>query len=91
MTTVSPVTPAPPAPMSRAITGDFDMFLKLLTTQMQHQDPLNPMNSAEYTQQLVQFSGVEQQIEQVALLKQILAKLDAPAPAPAPAPGGTVA
>ena len=38
----------------------FDSFLLLLTTQLQHQDPLDPMDSGEFTQQLVAFTGVEQ-------------------------------
>jgi flagellar basal-body rod modification protein FlgD len=37
-----------------------DQFLKLLVTQMQHQDPLNPMDNAEFTAQLAQFSSLEQ-------------------------------
>lgn len=37
-----------------------DEFLKLLVTQMQHQDPLNPMDNAEFTAQLAQFSSLEQ-------------------------------
>ena len=42
---------------SRAkLTQDYDSFLKLLTTQMQNQDPLSPMESSEFTNQLVQFS-----------------------------------
>lgn len=41
---------------------DFGQFLRLLTTQLQHQDPLSPMDSTEFTNQLVQFSQVEQQI-----------------------------
>lgn len=44
------------------LNSDFDTFLKLLTTQMQHQDPLDPVESQEFTNQLVAFSGVEQQI-----------------------------
>ena len=76
--TVPPTATQPPA---RALKGDFDMFLKLLTTQMRHQDPLDPMDSSEYTQQLVQFSAVEQQVEQTALLKRILARLEATPPA----------
>jgi flagellar basal-body rod modification protein FlgD len=44
------------------LAGDFDDFLRLLTTQLQNQDPLNPMDSNEFTNQLVQFSQVEQQI-----------------------------
>jgi flagellar basal-body rod modification protein FlgD len=44
------------------LADDFDDFLRLLTTQLQNQDPLNPMDSNEFTNQLVQFSQVEQQI-----------------------------
>lgn len=56
--------------------GDqFNMFLKLLTTQMQNQDPLNPMDSTQYTQQLAQYSQVEQSIQQTGLLKDMLGKL----------------
>lgn len=46
-----------------ALTGNFDTFLTLLTTQLQHQDPTNPMDSDQFTQQLVQMSGVEQSIQ----------------------------
>ena len=58
-----------------AAGGDFDMFLKMLTTQMQNQDPLDPMDTAQYTQQLVQYSQVEQSIQQTGVLKDILARL----------------
>ncbi|HTO41836.1 MAG TPA: flagellar hook assembly protein FlgD [Rhizomicrobium sp.] len=44
------------------LAGNFDTFLTLLTTQLQNQDPMSPMDSNQFTQQLVQFSGVEQQI-----------------------------
>lgn len=56
---------------------DYQMFLKLLTTQMQHQDPLDPMDTSEYTQQLVQYSQVEQSIQQTGALKDIIAELGA--------------
>lgn len=56
-------------------SADFSMFLKLLTTQMQHQDPLDPMDTSEYTQQLVQYSQVEQSVTQTGVLKDILARL----------------
>lgn len=56
-------------------SADFDMFLKLLTTQMQNQDPLSPMDTAQYTQQLVQYSQVEQSIQQTGTLKDILNRL----------------
>lgn len=60
---------------SSKLNADFDMFLKLLTVQMQNQDPLNPMDTSQYTQQLVQFSQVEQAIEQTGTLKSILGSL----------------
>ncbi|MBY8337864.1 flagellar hook assembly protein FlgD [Alteriqipengyuania sp. NZ-12B] len=57
------------------LNANFDMFLKLLTTQMQNQDPLDPMETSEYTQQLTQYSQVEQSIQQTAALKDILSAL----------------
>lgn len=36
-----------------------DAFLRLLTTQLQNQDPLNPMDNTEFVAQLAQFSSVE--------------------------------
>ncbi len=47
---------------SAQLASDFDDFLILLTTQLQNQDPLSPMDSTEFTNQLVSFAGVEQQI-----------------------------
>lgn len=55
------------------LSGDFDQFLTLLTTQLQNQDPLSPMDSSEFTNQLVQFSSVEQQIKSNTLLSNLLA------------------
>lgn len=49
---------------SAQLAEDFDDFLVLLTTQLQNQDPLSPMDSTEFTNQLVSFAGVEQQINQ---------------------------
>jgi flagellar basal-body rod modification protein FlgD len=48
---------------STQLAGNFDEFLKLLTTQLQHQDPLSPLDPNQFTQELVQFSSVEQQIQ----------------------------
>lgn len=45
------------------LSGNFDTFLQLLTTQLQNQDPLDPMDSTQFTQQLVEYSQVEQQID----------------------------
>ena len=67
-------TAAPSSALAK-LTNDSTTFLKLLTTQMQNQDPLKPMDTSEYTQQLVQFSQVEQSIQQNQSLKDILAKL----------------
>jgi flagellar basal-body rod modification protein FlgD len=44
------------------LSGNFDTFLQLLTTQLQNQDPTSPMDSNQFTEELVQFSQVEQQI-----------------------------
>lgn len=48
--------------LNNQIAGNFNQFLGLLTTQLQHQDPLSPMDTNQFTQQLVQFASVEQQI-----------------------------
>ena len=45
------------------LADNFDTFLKLLTEQLKNQDPLEPMEAEKFTEQLVQFSGVEQQIK----------------------------
>src|SRR5664279_5320340 len=45
------------------IAGNFDTFLQLLTTQLKNQNPLDPMHTNQFTQQLVEFSGVEQQLK----------------------------
>lgn len=46
------------------LAKDMNTFLTLLTTQLKNQDPLSPMDSTEFTNQLVQFAQVEQQISQ---------------------------
>ena len=57
---------------SAKLTQSYDSFLKLLTTQLQNQDPLSPMESSEFTNQLVQFSQVEQQISQNSKLDKLV-------------------
>lgn len=47
-------------------------FLTMLTTQLQYQDPLDPMDASEYTNQLVQYSNVEQAIQTNTKLDQLL-------------------
>ena len=51
------------ASAQQTLAGNFSTFLTLLTSQLQNQDPLSPMDSTQFTQQLVQFSQVEQQIK----------------------------
>lgn len=45
------------------IANNFDTFLQLLTTQLKNQNPLDPLDTNQFTQQLVEFSGVEQQLK----------------------------
>jgi flagellar basal-body rod modification protein FlgD len=45
-----------------SLAGNFNTFLTLLTTQLQNQDPTSPMDTNQFTSQLVEFAGVEQQI-----------------------------
>ncbi len=56
-----------------ALNQNYNTFLTLLTTQIQNQDPLSPMDSSQFTQQLVAFSGVEQQINTNSNLSQLIA------------------
>jgi flagellar basal-body rod modification protein FlgD len=51
--------------------NNFDQFLKLLVTQMKNQDPMEPMDASEFTNQLVQFAGIEQNIKSNTLLEKI--------------------
>jgi flagellar basal-body rod modification protein FlgD len=54
------------------LAENFDMFLTLLTTQMKNQDPTSPMDSNQFMAQLVQMTGVEQQLATNDLLKQLV-------------------
>ena len=57
------------------INADFEAFLTLLTTQMENQDPLNPISSEDLATQLATFSGVEQQVRTNQLLEDLTAGL----------------
>jgi flagellar basal-body rod modification protein FlgD len=60
------------ATSSRAsIANNFETFLTLLTAQLRNQDPLSPLDSKDFTNQLVQFSGVEQQLKTNDLLSSL--------------------
>jgi flagellar basal-body rod modification protein FlgD len=70
---VSGTTPLPPtnsdsgsslgSTTNATLAGNFQTFLTLLTTQLQNQNPLDPLDTNQFTQQLVQFAGVEQQLK----------------------------
>ena len=74
-----PTTPATPVPGTASATlqglgslaNNFNTFLSLLTTQLKNQDPTAPLDSNQFTQQLVQMTGVEQQLNANALLQQV--------------------
>jgi flagellar basal-body rod modification protein FlgD len=46
-----------------SLAGNFQTFLTLLTTQLKNQNPLDPLYTNQFTQQLVQFASVEQQLK----------------------------
>ncbi|GLK76328.1 flagellar hook assembly protein [Methylopila jiangsuensis] len=48
---------------AKTLASNFDTFLTLLTTQLQNQNPLDPLDTNQFTQQLVQFASVEQQLK----------------------------
>lgn len=56
-----------------SLTSNFETFLALLTSQLKNQDPLSPLDSNQFTQQLTQMSGVEQQLLTNDLLTSLLA------------------
>ena len=57
---------------TKSIAGNFTQFLTLLTTQLKNQNPLDPLDTNKFTQQLVQLAGVEQQLKTNASLDTIL-------------------
>ena len=61
------------ATTTTGIADNFQTFLKLLTTQLQNQNPLDPLDTNQFTQQLVQFAGVEQQLKSNDQLKALVA------------------
>ena len=58
------------------LAENFDTFLSLLTTQLKNQDPLSPVDSNQFTQQIVQMTGVEQQLLTNDLLKVLVGMND---------------
>ena len=71
-------TPAPTVAAAKTntdalsqLSSNFQSFLSLLTTQLKNQDPLSPMDSTQFTQQLTQMAGVQAQINGNALLQKV--------------------
>lgn len=78
MTSANTTTSASPkseASGASALSSDFETFLKMLTVQMQNQDPLNPIESSDYALQLATFSGVEQQVLTNDMLSSLSSQL----------------
>jgi flagellar basal-body rod modification protein FlgD len=58
--------------LNNQIAGNFTSFLTLLTTQLQNQNPLDPLDTNQFTQQLVQFASVEQQMNMNTQLQTLV-------------------
>ena len=74
LTATAAANGAPPAqnPAMQQLSGNLNTFLTLLTTQLKNQDPLSPMDSTQFTQQLVEYSQVEQQINTNTNLQNLI-------------------
>src|SRR6202049_4789894 len=80
MTTTTPTTSASSNSTAQAasvvgsqqLAGNFNTFLTLLTTQLKHQDPLSPLDTNQFTAQLVEFASVEQQINMNSNLQTLI-------------------
>lgn len=85
MATIPAATGAAPTPPASGVDSrlnssrtrmadNFETFLSILTTQLKNQDPLSPMDGNQFTQQLVQMTGVEQQLLSNELLKSLVSQ-----------------
>jgi flagellar basal-body rod modification protein FlgD len=78
MTTVSSATQTSATAATGSVTNptmiaqNFNTFLQLLTTQLKNQNPLDPLDTNQFTQQLVQFAGVEQQMAMNSSLNTLI-------------------
>jgi flagellar basal-body rod modification protein FlgD len=57
---------------AQQLAGNFDTFLQLLTTQLQNQNPLDPLDTNQFTEQLVEFASVEQQVNMNTNLQTLI-------------------
>jgi flagellar basal-body rod modification protein FlgD len=86
MTTTAPTTTAPTTNTTGStntsaannglaqLADNYQTFLSLLTTQLKNQDPLSPLDTNQFTQQLTQMTGVEQQLLSNQLLQQLVSQ-----------------
>ncbi|WP_051881538.1 flagellar hook capping FlgD N-terminal domain-containing protein [Parvularcula oceani] len=85
MTTLSPLANAPASSAAAPASGapqagqpeELTQFLSLLTTQIRNQDPLTPLDSTAFVEQLATFSSLEQQVQTNRHLESILERLAA--------------
>ncbi|MEO1067098.1 MAG: flagellar hook capping FlgD N-terminal domain-containing protein [Pseudomonadota bacterium] len=76
-----PVPSTAPEPSNSVVSNgqlveNFDTFLELLVAQIQNQDPTSPVDTETFTQQLVQFSELEQTIQSNSNLESILSSIE---------------
>ncbi len=71
-TSSSTLSASDQANLNNQIAGNFTTFLTLLTTQLQNQNPLDPLDTNQFTQQLVQFASVEQQMNMNTQLQTLV-------------------
>ena len=67
----------------KSLSGNYETFLRLLTAQLQNQDPLEPLDATKFTEQLVSYSQVEQQIATNSSLETLISATRASAGATA--------
>jgi flagellar basal-body rod modification protein FlgD len=72
VTSATSTTASTTSTAQQTLSGNFQTFLTLLTTQLKNQDPMSPMDSNEFTQQLVMYSQVEQQIDTNSKLDSLI-------------------
>src|SRR6201986_5096004 len=68
----SSVAQAAGSTASQQLAGNFNTFLQLLTTQLQNQNPLDPLDTNQFTQQLVEFASVEQPLNTNSSLQTLV-------------------
>ncbi len=76
MTTINSVASSPlstnaPSAAATGLGNEFNSFIQLLTAQVKNQDPLSPLDSTQFVEQLATFSSLEQQVHSNRTLEGI--------------------